>query len=94
MVQKLKVAELKKFYTKGGQNLLSLPGTREFFFSFHFKHYNLTICTVNFFETSCTCSPSSLRQDHTVKLPIFFVLFYFLILFLLLELEMADLIFY
>jgi hypothetical protein len=40
-----------------------------------------------FFETFCTCSPSSLGQDPMVKIPnkdIFFP-------FLLLELEMADL---
>jgi hypothetical protein len=52
----------------GGQSLLSLPGTVEKNFSFHFKRYNLTIRAVNFFETFCTCSTSSLVQDLTVKI--------------------------
>jgi hypothetical protein len=52
--------------------LLSLPGTVEKNFSFYFKRYNLTIRVVNFFETFCTCSPSSLVQDPTVKIPNFF----------------------
>jgi hypothetical protein len=43
---------------------------------------------VNVFETFCTCSPSSLRQDLTVKIAIF-ILFYFL--FGLLELDIANL---
>jgi hypothetical protein len=38
-------------------------------FSFHFKRYNLTIRAVNFFETFCTCSPSSLVQDPALKNP-------------------------
>jgi hypothetical protein len=67
----------------GGQSLLSLPGTSKKNFSFHFKRYNLTIRAVNIFETFCTCSPSSLGQDPTIKIPIFFW-------FLLLELEMAS----
>jgi hypothetical protein len=55
-------------------------------FSFHFKCYNLSIRAVNFFETFCTCSSSSLGQDLLVKIPKkdFF-------LFLLFELEVADL---
>jgi hypothetical protein len=78
---------VNKFCATGGQSLLSLPGTMEKNFFFHFKPYNLTIRAVNFFETFCTCYPSSLRQDPMVKIPkkVFFVLF------LLLELEMADL---
>jgi hypothetical protein len=36
-------------------------------FSLNFKRYNLTICMVNFCETFCTCSPSSLGQDPTVE---------------------------
>jgi hypothetical protein len=59
---------VENFCAKGGQSLLSLPGTREKNFSFHFKRYNLTIHLVNFFETFCTCSPSSLGQDLTVKI--------------------------
>ena len=59
---------VEKFCTKGGQSLLSLLGTRKKNFSFHFKRYNLTICAVNFFETFCTCSPSSLGQDLMVKI--------------------------
>jgi hypothetical protein len=55
------------FCTNGGQSLLSLLGTREKNFSFHFKRYNLTIRAVNVSETFCTCSPSSLGQDLTVK---------------------------
>jgi hypothetical protein len=42
-------------------------GTREKSFSFHFKRYNLTIHAVNFCETFCTCSPSSLGQDPMVE---------------------------
>jgi hypothetical protein len=45
-----------------------LLGTREKNFSFHFKCYNLTILVVNFFETFCTCSFSSLGQDLIVKI--------------------------
>jgi hypothetical protein len=36
-------------------------------FSFHFKHYNLTIRVVKCRETFCTCSPSSLVQDPMIK---------------------------
>jgi hypothetical protein len=42
---------VENFCTMGGQSLLFLPGTVEKNFSSHFKHYNLTICTVNFCET-------------------------------------------
>jgi hypothetical protein len=76
-----------KFCTKGSQTLLFLPGTRKENFSFHFKRYILTIREVNFFETFCTCSPSNLRQDFTVKS----AKNYFYFSFELLELEMADL---
>jgi hypothetical protein len=51
---------VQNFCTKGGQSLLSLQGTVENNFSFHFKRYNLTIRTVNFSKTFFTCSPSSL----------------------------------
>jgi hypothetical protein len=50
-----------------GQSLLSLLGTVEKNFSFHFKHYNLTIRAVKCRKTFCTCSPSSLVQDPTVE---------------------------
>jgi hypothetical protein len=78
---------VQKICTMGGQSLLSLPGTSKKNFSFHFKHYNLTIRAVNFFETFCTCSPSSLVQEPIVKIPKIEVLFRFL----LIELEMANL---
>jgi hypothetical protein len=77
---------VEKFCTTGGQSLLSLPGIVEENFSFHFKRYTLTICVVNFFETYCTCSPSSLVQDPTVKSPKIDIF-----PFLLTEVEMADL---
>jgi hypothetical protein len=47
------------FFAKNGQ-LLSLPGTRK-------RKISFPIRTINFFETFCTCSPSSLGQDLTVK---------------------------
>jgi hypothetical protein len=78
---------VQKICTKGGQSLLSLPGTGEKNFFFHFKRYNLTIRAVNFFETFCTCSSSSLRQDLIVKIAKKSFFFWFG----LLELEMADL---
>jgi hypothetical protein len=37
---------VEKFCTTGDQSLLSLPSTVEKNFSFHFKHYNLTIRAV------------------------------------------------
>jgi hypothetical protein len=77
---------VQKFCTTGGQSLLSLLGTVEKKVSFHFKRYNLTKNTVNFFETFCICFPSSLVQDPTVKIPKIEK-----IPFLLTELEMADL---
>jgi hypothetical protein len=58
---------VQKYCTTGGQSLLSLPGTVEKNFSFHFKRYNLTIRAVKCRETFCTCSPSSLGQDPTVE---------------------------
>jgi hypothetical protein len=60
---------VEKFCTTGGQSLLSLLGTVEKNFSFHFKRYNLTIRVVKFFEFFFTCSLSSLVQDPTVKIP-------------------------
>jgi hypothetical protein len=53
------------FCTTSGQSLLSLLGTMEKNFSFHFKHYNLTIRAVKCRGTFCTCSPSSLVEDPT-----------------------------
>jgi hypothetical protein len=58
---------VEEICTTGGQSLLSLPGTVEKNFSFHFKHYNLTIRAVKCRKTFCTCSSSSLVQDPTVK---------------------------
>ena len=58
---------VQNFCTKGSQTLLSLLGTREKNFFFHFKRYNLTIHVVNFCKTFCTCSPSSLGQDPTIE---------------------------
>jgi hypothetical protein len=46
---------------------MSLPGTRENNFSFHFKRNYLTIRAVKFCEIFFTCSPSSLGQDPTVE---------------------------
>jgi hypothetical protein len=60
---------VQNFCTMGGQSLLSLQGTSKKNFSFYFKRYNLAIRAVNFFETFCTCSPSSLVQDPMVKIP-------------------------
>jgi hypothetical protein len=60
---------VQKNCTTGGQSQLSLPGTVEKNFSFHFKCYNLTIRAVKCRETFCTCSPSSLAQDPMVKIP-------------------------
>jgi hypothetical protein len=31
------------------------------------KNFSFSICAVNFCKTFCTCSPSSLGQDLTVK---------------------------
>jgi hypothetical protein len=47
--------------------MLSLPGTRENNFSFHFKRNYLTIRVVKFCEIFHTCSPSSLGQDPIVE---------------------------
>jgi hypothetical protein len=58
---------IENFCTTGGQSLLSLPGTMEKNFSYHFKRYNLTIRAVKCHETFCTCSPSILVQDPTVE---------------------------
>jgi hypothetical protein len=55
------------FCFMGSQSLMSLSSTVEINFSFHFKHYNLTIRVVNFGKTFCTCSPSSLGQNPTVE---------------------------
>jgi hypothetical protein len=43
MVQNSQVCVVQNFCIKGGQTLLSLPGTREKKHFFHFKRYNLTI---------------------------------------------------
>ena len=58
---------VENFCTTGGQSLMSLPGTIEKNYSFHFKCYNLTIHAVKCRKTFCTCFPSSLMQDPTVK---------------------------
>jgi hypothetical protein len=47
------------FFVKNRQ-LLSLPGTME-------KNFSFLIRAINFCKTFCTCSPSSLGQDLTVK---------------------------
>jgi hypothetical protein len=47
------------FFAKNGK-LLSLPGTRE-------KNLFFPIRVVNFCETFCTCSLSSLGQDLMIK---------------------------
>jgi hypothetical protein len=54
--------------TKNGQ-LLSLPCTRE-------KNVSFPIHVVNFCKTFCTCSPSSLGQDLTVKNANFILFFH------------------
>jgi hypothetical protein len=58
---------VQKICAKGGQSLMSLPGTVEKNFSFHFKRYNLTIYVVNFHEFFWTCSPSSPGQAPMVE---------------------------
>jgi hypothetical protein len=63
------------FCTRGSQSLLPLPGTREKSFSFHFKRYYLRIRAVNFIETFCTCSPTSLGQDLIVQSAIYLFIF-------------------
>jgi hypothetical protein len=53
-----------------GRSKSAVPaGHKQKNISFYFNCYNLTICVVNVFETFCTCSPSSLGQDLTVKIP-------------------------
>jgi hypothetical protein len=47
--------------------LLSLLGTRENNFYFHFKRNYLTIRAIKFCKMFCTCSPSNLGQDPTVE---------------------------
>jgi hypothetical protein len=64
---KLQSCIVEKICATGGQSLLSLAGIVEKNFSFHFKHYNLTIHAVNFFETFCTCFSSSLGKNLTFK---------------------------
>jgi hypothetical protein len=49
-------------------------------FSFYFKCYNLAIRVVSLFETFCTCSPNSLVQDPTVKIPKIEFFFHFCLL--------------
>jgi hypothetical protein len=46
---------------------MTLLGTREKNFYFHFKRNYLTIRAVKFCEIFCTCSPSSPGQDPTVE---------------------------
>jgi hypothetical protein len=58
---------IQNFCDKGGQSLMSLQGIVEKNFSFHLRHYNLTIRAVNFCKTFRTCSPSSLGQDPMVE---------------------------
>jgi hypothetical protein len=58
---------VQKSFPKGRQTLLSLLGTRENNFSFHYKGNYLTIRPVKFCEIFCTCSPSSLGQDPMVE---------------------------
>jgi hypothetical protein len=58
---------VEKYCTMGGQSLLSLLGTVEKNFSFHFNRYNLTIRAVKCRNTFSTCSLSSLVQDPTIK---------------------------
>jgi hypothetical protein len=48
----------------GGQSLLSLPGTVEKNFSFHFKRNYLRIRAVKCRETFYTCFPSTLHTDR------------------------------
>jgi hypothetical protein len=86
MVQNPKIVELKFFAPKAVKVCIPV-GYNGKNFSFHFKHYNLTIHVVNFFETFCTCSPSSLGQDLIFKIAKKNYLF----LFGLPELEMANL---
>jgi hypothetical protein len=74
---------ISKLLHQRWSNLLSLPGTREKAFSFHFKRYNFTIRAVNFCKTFCNCSLSSLGRDPIVKSAIKWKK--------ILELEMADL---
>ena len=57
---------IQKICTKGGQILLSLLGTREKNFSFHFKRYNLTIYVVNFLKFFAHVL--LVVQDLTVKI--------------------------
>jgi hypothetical protein len=58
---------VQKSVPKGDKTLLTLPGTREKNFAFHFKHNYLTIRAVKFCEFFCTCSPSSLGQDPIIE---------------------------
>jgi hypothetical protein len=58
---------VQKSVPKGDKTLLTLPGTREKNFAFHFKHNYLTIRAVKFCEIFCTCSPSSLGQDPIIE---------------------------
>ena len=80
---------VQKICTTSGQSLLSLPGRSKKNFSFHFKHFNLTIHVVKCRKKFCTCSPSSLGQDPIVET--WKCKNVKTISFLLLELELADL---
>jgi hypothetical protein len=57
------VCIVQKSFPKGGQTLLSLPGTREK----NFQRNYLTSRAVKFCNFFCTCSPSSQGQDPTVE---------------------------
>jgi hypothetical protein len=63
MVQTLKLRSSKTLHQRRSNSVVLAEEN----FSFHFKHYNLTIHAVNYFETFCTYSPSSLGQDLTIK---------------------------
>jgi hypothetical protein len=65
--EKTQSCVVQKFCAKGGQSLLSLQGTVENDLLFYFERYNLTVRVVNFRETFCTHSSSSLWQDLTVE---------------------------
>jgi hypothetical protein len=71
-----KVHEKTVFYPK--QTFYSKVMTRNLFFCEEWiasspaehkgKNFSFPICAANFCKTFCTCSPSSLRQDLTVKM--------------------------
>ena len=73
------------FLHQGNQRLLSLPSTRKKIFSFHFKLYNLTVHAINFFELFSHIFLAVYGKILQLKLQ------FFIFLFRILELEMADL---